>query len=167
MRRVVMLSAAALSLAACGNSIKEEVGLRRTAPDEFAVVTRAPLSVPPDYTLRPPRPGEGRGQETPVREVARQTVFGSSDMNPDAEKASSGFMGKFGAADPSIRNTVDDENGEGVEEKGKPVAKRLLFWKKDGSDKGVTLDPKKEMDRLQKDDSLSGSQKSYPDEPRS
>ena len=33
-------------------------GSRRTGPDEFGVVSRAPLSQPPDFALRPPRAGE-------------------------------------------------------------------------------------------------------------
>ena len=42
-------------LAACsGNSVKNTLGLDRGAPDEFRVVSRPPLSVPPQFTLRPP-----------------------------------------------------------------------------------------------------------------
>ena len=45
-----------LALSGCSDA-KEQLGLTRSAPDEFAVVKRAPLAMPPDYTLRPPRPG--------------------------------------------------------------------------------------------------------------
>jgi len=43
----------------------------KTAPDEFAVYSRPPLSLPPDYKLRPPAPGTVRPQEgyrRPVRD---------------------------------------------------------------------------------------------------
>ena len=46
-------------LTACDNGgMRESLGLTRDAPDEFTVVSRPPLSLPPDFTLRPPKPGE-------------------------------------------------------------------------------------------------------------
>ena len=39
----------------CGcTSIRQMVGLDRTGPDEFAVESRAPLTIPPEFELRPP-----------------------------------------------------------------------------------------------------------------
>jgi hypothetical protein len=47
-----------LLLAACADgSVRDTLGLNRDAPDEFTVVSRPPLSVPPEFTLRPPQPG--------------------------------------------------------------------------------------------------------------
>ena len=46
-----------------------------SGPDEFAVVTRAPLSMPPDYGLRPPRPGAARPNETSPRDDARSKLL--------------------------------------------------------------------------------------------
>ena len=45
-------------------------------PDEFAVVPRAPLSLPPDYGLRPPRPGAARPQEATAEQLGRKVVVG-------------------------------------------------------------------------------------------
>ena len=69
-----LLLLAALLLSACGNPVRA-LGLQKEAPDEFAVVTRAPLSLPPDYSLRPPRPGAPRPNEATPREEARAAVF--------------------------------------------------------------------------------------------
>ena len=41
------------SMAACGSATKEKLGLSRKAPNEFLVMPRAPLSLPPEYDLRP------------------------------------------------------------------------------------------------------------------
>lgn len=71
-------------LAGCENA-KEELGLTRKAPDEFAVIQRAPLEMPPDYTLRPPQPGAARPQEEGAQDQAKQAVFGGKDT---AEKDS-------------------------------------------------------------------------------
>ncbi|MEC7944356.1 MAG: DUF3035 domain-containing protein, partial [Pseudomonadota bacterium] len=43
--------------------VREAAGIAKKAPDEFAIITHAPLSMPPDYGLRPPRPGAERPQE--------------------------------------------------------------------------------------------------------
>jgi hypothetical protein len=76
---LVLLSVSALSLAACGDSTKRALGLERTAPDEFAIVPRAPLSQPPDFKLRPPRPGAEDLTTLSTREQARQAVFRGDD----------------------------------------------------------------------------------------
>lgn len=39
-------------LSAC-SSIKKTMGIEKTAPDEFLVTSRAPLTLPPEYDLRP------------------------------------------------------------------------------------------------------------------
>jgi len=56
---LVMLSLSTLGGCAQG-SVQEALGMGKRAPDEFAVVKRAPLIVPPDFDLRPPDPGAPR-----------------------------------------------------------------------------------------------------------
>lgn len=46
----VMMSVATLS--GCGMT-KEKLGFAKQAPDEFMVMSRAPLSLPPEFDLRP------------------------------------------------------------------------------------------------------------------
>lgn len=63
-------------LSACAdNTVRDTLGLTREAPDEFSVVSRPPLSIPPEFSLRPPKPGEPpRG--TPTDEQARELITG-------------------------------------------------------------------------------------------
>lgn len=62
-------------------------GSRRSGPDEFGVVSRAPLSQPPDYSLRPPRAGAARPNvETPRDDAQKQLLSGSQ---PPTAKVSS------------------------------------------------------------------------------
>lgn len=101
---------AAFALAGC-NNVKQQLGLQKSAPDEFEVVKEAPLSMPPDYALRPPRPGAARPQDTPTVEQAQQTVFGGDDDQP-APSSSNGNaallqMAGAGKANPDIRRQVD------------------------------------------------------------
>ena len=69
---------AAAGLAGC-NSTSQALGLSKVTPDEFRIVTKAPLVVPPDYALRPPSPSEARCRRTgrpepSVRFMMRQEV---------------------------------------------------------------------------------------------
>jgi len=144
-----------LVVSGCGVT-RDDVGLGREAPDEFAVVTRAPLSVPPDYYLRPPSPGTQRPMEISTRDTARQTVFGVNDVNqsgvatPSTAKLSSSFLDRVGAtkSDPDIRSVVDAEVVRGVED-SRPVAEKIMFWRSKSSEQGTPIDPKEEMKRLE------------------
>ena len=49
---------------------------RGRGPDEFAVARSAPLAVPPDFALTPPRPGEADAGTQDPRAQALQALFG-------------------------------------------------------------------------------------------
>jgi hypothetical protein len=49
---------------------------RGRGPDEFAVARNAPLVVPPDFALTPPRPGEPDAGSQDPRAQALQALFG-------------------------------------------------------------------------------------------
>ena len=66
-------SAGALLLQGC-TDLKRSIGLEKTSPDEFAVESRAPLTMPPDFELRPPQPGAARPQEKSSGQQARQVI---------------------------------------------------------------------------------------------
>jgi hypothetical protein len=72
--RVAAVLAAAALVAGCSTDLTRTFGLTHDAPDEFTVTTRAPLSMPPDYSLRPPRPGAPRPQEQSERTQAEQAL---------------------------------------------------------------------------------------------
>ncbi|RYE94373.1 MAG: DUF3035 domain-containing protein [Oxalobacteraceae bacterium] len=87
--RVVAL-AGVLGLGACsGDELTRTFGLTRDAPDEFQVTTRAPLSMPPDFSLRPPRPGASRPQELSGARVVTWNSSGASRVRPKVRVSSS------------------------------------------------------------------------------
>ena len=49
----ILMTLAAASFTACSTATKEKLGLVKQAPNEFMVMSRAPLSLPPDYNMRP------------------------------------------------------------------------------------------------------------------
>jgi hypothetical protein len=122
---VLALAAAAGTLSGCG-SMREALGVEKVAPDEFRVVTTAPLVIPPDYNLRPPAPGETRPQELRPDAQARAALFGR-DMGRDATAGERALVGRAGAGatDPSIRATIDRESSD-IVRKPEAFADRVL-----------------------------------------
>jgi len=118
-----------IGLAGC-TSTKKALGMVKVTPDEFRVVSKAPLVVPPDYALRPPAPGEPRPQELQPESAARNALLGRREAQDrdDGEKL---LVAKAGAdkADPLIRFVVDDETGD-IAHKDKSWADKVMFWKK-------------------------------------
>jgi len=72
---VLTLTASTLALGAC-STISKGIGLTKVTPDEFMTVSTAPLTVPPEYGLRPPAPGQPRPQELAPESAARQILLG-------------------------------------------------------------------------------------------
>ena len=78
---LALIPAAALALAGCGSGGV----LGRDRPDEFAVARTAPLIIPPDFALTPPRPGEP-ANASDVRSQALEALFGGPQPRSDAER---------------------------------------------------------------------------------
>jgi len=126
MRKLLVLSVCVF-VAACSGT-KEQLGLNRQVPDEFKVVTRAPLEMPPDYNLRPPRPGAERPQEQSTATEASTALFGEAAQARDDITSGEAALLQAAGGDnviPDIRDLVDSEVGE-VDDSNKPVAERLL-----------------------------------------
>lgn len=155
---IILLTSAVAALSACSNA-KEKMGLTHRAPDEFAVVKRAPLAMPPDYELRPPSPGAPRPQEEAVEDQARAVVFGgeqqaaSRSSSPDSTEEAVLQQTGASAADPSIRRTVDVEAAT-IKDDNRPVAEKLLGWaKKDkGEAPSSVVDAAAEAERLKQNE---------------
>ena len=154
LRSLIVLFLAVLSLAACGD-VREDLGLGRSSPDEFAVVDRAPLSMPPDFALRPPKPGEPRPQEVDMQQRASTTLFGSN-INPaqapqgadNESSAEKEVLASTGAdkASPDIRMTVDREEAEKVVGNDHLV-NDILLWRK-AEKPAATVDAAAETARI-------------------
>ena len=130
-------------------------GLTRDAPDEYTVTTRAPLSMPPDYNLRPPRPGAPRPQEQSEREQAAAALVPQLALGAPQGGASPGqaaLLQETGpAAPPDIRAKVDQEANQAKADEG--FIDKLLYWRKPAM-QHVQVDPPKELQRLQENSAL-------------
>jgi hypothetical protein len=74
----------AVGLGGC-EGIRDSLGIGKHPPDEFQVVSRAPLSMPPDFNLRPPQPGVPRPQEGTPRDQAQNAIFNATGQPVPAE----------------------------------------------------------------------------------
>jgi hypothetical protein len=146
-------------LAGC-TSTRNALGMNKVTPDEFRVVTKAPLVVPPDFALRPPAPGKPRPQELQPESAARTALLGQreGEVRSEGEKL---LVAKAGGdkADPLIRYVVDDEFGD-VAHKDKSFADKVMFWRADKAatpaapkavgDDAAPIDAAAESDRISK-----------------
>ena len=122
--RVIVASilVAAAGLSGCV-STRNALGLTKVTPDEFRVVTKAPLVVPPDFALRPPAPGKPRPQELQPESAARVALIGQRA----AEQRSTGITV---AAEAEKRAAVDRGFSLGaVDYISKPAAPEVVVAK--------------------------------------
>ncbi len=163
--RVVLCIVAAALVGGC-TDVRKLFSRTKSPPDEFAVYSRAPLSMPPNYGLRPPAPGQTRPQEVVPRNQAATAIRGGQKGGAGAQGApasqpaiSSGTQALLRAAgahqaDPDIRTLVNRESSIMVEE-DVTLADRILFWKKPGeTEKSTVVDPAKEAKRIRENQAL-------------
>ncbi|EPY01422.1 DUF3035 domain-containing protein [Magnetospirillum fulvum] len=155
---VVML--AVLALSACSD-VKRSLGYEKAPPDEFQVVQRAPLSMPPDFSLRPPQPGATRPQEGTTRDQALRVLSGQRVTTPVSTAGRTQgdvtLLKRFGAESiqPDIRVLVNKES-QSIADAEKSFTDRLVFWRKP-EQSGVVVDPVKESQRLRENQALGKS----------
>ena len=123
--RFAILGIGLTALSAC-DSIRQEAGLTKQSPDEFAVTTKAPLIVPPDFNLRPPSPGAPPLNQTDPTSSAEIAMFSSTDPQTAAAQMKGNYspgekmlMATAGVqnADPTIRAELqsDEKNMQGAD----------------------------------------------------
>lgn len=150
----LFIGAAAISLSACEGA-KKQFDFTKKAPDEFAVMTRAPLEMPPEYTLRPPTPGAARPQEQSTTNMAREAVLGPDAVKQIAKdnQVSAGeavILQKTGAANvnPAIRGVVDRETAEIAEDETPGIDTLKKMVGKDVKPPAKVVDPVAETNRI-------------------
>lgn len=159
LRRLVPFLALAVGLSAC-DSVRETFDTtRKNPPDEFRVISQAPLTLPPDYGLRPPEPGAPRPQTGTPTDEARATVFKLDNSAAAAAAAESAALAgrsqgeqallvEAGATnvDPAIRRQIDQETEQLVAAESSFIDS-LIFWQDDNVT-GQVIDPEAEQRRI-------------------
>lgn len=102
------------------------------SPDEFRVVKKAPLVIPPEYSLRPPDAGSGTPFEVDPSRAGTASAFGA-DIGQNASVSERALVAAAGAnaVSPVIREQVDWEEAR-VIRKSTSVSDRVM--NSDGSE---------------------------------
>ena len=107
----------AAALAGC-DTIRDAAGQTKDSPDEFAVVTKAPLVIPPDFNLHPPAAGAAPTNQIEPTQAAQAALFTADPATVAASlpaQMSTGeryLLVKAGVqnADPTIRQEIASDS---------------------------------------------------------
>ncbi len=131
--KLALIAGLGLALAGC-QSVREATGVAKLAPDEFLILTKAPLIVPPDYNLRPPQPGAADRNLSSPADMARNALFQQQDaataaarLGQDYSEGERLLLSRSGAslADPGIRLQIGIDSGQ--TDQGEEFAREVLF----------------------------------------
>jgi hypothetical protein len=115
---LVLLGLTAAGMAGC-DTIRDAAGQTKDSPDEFAVVTKAPLVMPPDFSLRPPAAGAAPTNQIAPTQAAQAALFTADPATVAASLPATMSTGeryllvKAGVqnADPAIRQEIASDAG--------------------------------------------------------
>jgi len=137
--------------------LRRALGIEKAPPDEFAVLSSTPLTVPPDYGLRPPHTPSGKAPDLSPTEQARVTVFRLGDTAKVAggDSLSAGEQSLLNhaggtSADPRIRKEVDAET-QRTADASDGFVDDLLFWKAPPPPPGQPVNAPAEAQRIRED----------------
>ena len=130
---VICLAGAPL-LSGCSD-FRQMVGLDQPMPDEFAVESSAPLTIPPDFNLRPPEPGAPRPQEKTAEQQAEQVIDQAGPGKP-GDESSEYRLHASAAGLPSLNPQAPDQSAIAGSES---LSNQLLSYSGTGN-AGATVD---------------------------
>jgi hypothetical protein len=128
-----LIALAGVGLVLCGcTAFRQAIGAAKNPPDEFTIVTKAPLVIPPDFNLRPPQPGAAARNEPDPDALARDALFPqnaagqAAALGTDYSEGEKFLLTRTNAltVDPDIRRRVTTDVGQ--EDLGPEFANRLL-----------------------------------------
>ena len=98
-------------LIGCGSELAKVLGTDKLPPDEFTILTKPNLIIPPEYNLRPPAEGEVRPTpQQPSREL-QALLFNNSNSADDFSQSEINLMTGADVAEsmPNIKEVLDSE----------------------------------------------------------
>lgn len=163
-----ILFLSAFALAGCDGT-RQALGLGgKKPPDEFTVLTKAPLIIPPDFSLRPPSPGQAGLDDTLADNRAKSALLGRQPASREPVTVSEAqalgmsagelaLLREAGAenVNPDIRRIVDTETTI-LAENDESFVEKIMFWQEQPPF-GTVVDPAKEKKRLQENAALGES----------
>ena len=97
-------------ISGCGSELSDVLGTNKLPPDEFTILTKPPLIVPPEYNLRPPAEGEIRPNVQQPNRQLQSILFGQNKTDDFSSSEISLMTGSDVAeAIPNIKEVLDSE----------------------------------------------------------
>jgi hypothetical protein len=152
--RLALLGGAAALLVGC-QDIREAAGVTKAPPDEFAVVTKAPLVIPPDFNLRPPKPGAPPTNQSSATDSAEAALTGDDPATVAASlpnsysPAEKSLLANSGGAtaDHGVRSQIAADT-KAMSTASDSFTDTLLFRSQPDANAGHPVDADAEHDRL-------------------
>ena len=91
------------------SAISDTLGANKYPPDEFAVVAKTPLIMPPDYNLHPPGLSDPKPREVDTSELAMRALFPEPEENIGTQSPAEFQLMQSsgaGAAGPDARSNL-------------------------------------------------------------
>src|SRR5262249_375675 len=92
-RFILLASGMVVVLGGCEDT-RKILGMDKNPPDQFRIVSPPPLTMPPDYTLRPPQPGAARPQADNPTDTARSALVVAGGAKPGSGSAPDATAGE-------------------------------------------------------------------------
>ncbi|WP_240810561.1 DUF3035 domain-containing protein [Formicincola oecophyllae] len=142
----------AWSLAGCsGEDAMRAFGIKRTLPDEYTVLTRAPLAMPPSEKLVLPGAANANRPDESPRVQALQTLAPETALHTETGEGSKGQSELVLQAQHNAKAPHNAELGDA----DKGFVDSLMFWQGGGA--GDVVDSKAENARIKRDSALGRS----------
>ena len=143
-----ILTCIILLLNSCGG-VKEKIGIIKKAPDEFQVYESKPLSVPPNFELRPPAEGEILANEND------ESIIFSDENNIDKNLTLSDEILLISLGEKeiekNIRKIINDENS--IQEVDKSLLDKIInfepIFEVEEDKESKIINPEEEKKRIE------------------
>ena len=128
-----------VTLEACG-TVQKLAGRDKNPPDEFAVVKRPELIMPPEYNLSPPSPGEINPHELAASTETLRALFPDNpNITPQISKGEAALLRSIEAQSLSdVRSELTDPDS-GIVEKGTVLEDIVGIEERSGAPDGSSI----------------------------
>jgi hypothetical protein len=120
----LLITCSLITLSACSSStVKDTLGINRKAPDEFRVVSRPPLYIPPQFNLRPPSSSAESPTIIPADKQAKSLVLDGKPANNNGAEV---FSLKQGNNDTAVTPVTSSPLSKSVKNTGSKSDQQFL-----------------------------------------
>lgn len=153
--RAALVAVVGVSLCNC-SVIRKAAGMNKMPPDEFSVLTKGPLTMPPDFGLMPPKPGAAPSNQSDPATNAQASLYGTdpaaiaATIPGPASQGEKLLLANAGAvnADPEIRKNLAADLNQQLAATDS-FTNDVLFWKeKPKPEPGKAVDADAEAKRI-------------------